>query len=127
MSEKSDAVIAELPRLRRYGMALLRDKALADDLVQDTVERALTRLHLWQSGTNMRSWLFTIMHNLHVNGARRQQNRQRDVSIDDVQPPALGVDAQIDALRLRDAASALEILPGEQREVVLLVALEGMS
>lgn len=55
MDDKVQAVIAELPRLRRYAIALLRDRTRADDLVQDTVERALTRLHLWQTGTNMRS------------------------------------------------------------------------
>ncbi len=64
---KRQAVVAELPRLRRYARALLKDPVAADDLVQDCVERALSRLSLFKAGTNMRSWLFTITHNLHVN------------------------------------------------------------
>lgn len=127
MDDKVQAVIAELPRLRRYAIALLRDRTRADDLVQDTVERALTRLHLWQTGTNMRSWLFTIMHNLHVNAVRKLSNRQSEVPLDDIAPPAVPGNSQIDALRLRDAAAGLDQLPAEQREVVLLVALEGMT
>lgn len=127
MTDKSEAVIAEIPRLRRYAIALLRNSVHADDLVQDTVERALTRLHLWQSGTNMRSWLFTIMHNLHVNATRRKYGRQKEVPLEDVHLPSVSGEAQIDTLRLRDASSALERLPTEQRQVVLLVALEGLS
>ena len=68
---KRELLIAEIPRLRRYAIALLRDRTAADDLVQDVVLRALDRLHLWRDGTNMRTWLFTIMHNLHANDMRR--------------------------------------------------------
>ena len=127
MEDKAQAVIAELPRLRRYAFALLRDGAAADDLVQDTVERALTRLHLWRSGTNMRGWLFTIMHNLHVNAARRRHQHQREVPLEGAPVPSVSADPPIDALRIRDAAAGLDKLPIEQRQVVLLVALEGMS
>ena len=68
---KRELLIAEIPRLRRYAIALLRDRIAADDLVQDVVLRALDRLHLWRDGTNMRTWLFTILHNLHANDMRR--------------------------------------------------------
>ena len=63
----SDDILAEIPRLRRYAYVLLRDQVSADDLVQDSLERALSRQNLFQPGTNLRAWLFTIMHNLHVN------------------------------------------------------------
>ena len=63
----TDDILAEIPRLRRYAYVLLRDQSAADDLVQDSLERALSRQNLFQPGTNLRAWLFTIMHNLHVN------------------------------------------------------------
>jgi hypothetical protein len=62
---------AEIPRLRRYARALARDVAAADDLVQDCLARALGKLHLWQEGTDLRAWLFTILHNQYVNQVRR--------------------------------------------------------
>ncbi|MEK9662754.1 MAG: sigma factor [Alphaproteobacteria bacterium] len=74
---KREAVVAEIPRLRRYAIALMRDRSAADDLMQDCVVRALDKLHLWRDGTNMRTWLFTMMHNLHAN-EMRQRSRMRD-------------------------------------------------
>jgi DNA-directed RNA polymerase specialized sigma24 family protein len=59
-----EAIAGEIPRLRRYARALMKDATAADDLVQDCVERALSRLHLYTTGTNLRAWLFTIMHGL---------------------------------------------------------------
>jgi RNA polymerase sigma-70 factor, ECF subfamily len=69
---KRQAVVAEIPRLRRYAIALKRDRTEADDLVHDVVLRALGKLHLWREGANMRTWLFIIMHNLHANEMRRR-------------------------------------------------------
>ncbi len=126
-----DGIVEHLPRLRRYARALLRDPAAADDLVQSCIERALSKQHLFKSGTNMRAWLFTIMHNVHVNLARKRMQTANTMSLDQagdragelpVTPPS-----QEDALRVRDLARALEQLPDEQRQVVLLVGLEGMS
>ena len=59
-----------IPRLRRYARALVGDRATADDLVQDTLERAWAKLHLYRRGTDLRAWLFTVMHNVHVNRVR---------------------------------------------------------
>lgn len=117
---------AEIPRLRRFARAMVRDAALADDLVQECLERALSRLHLWRPGTNLRAWLFTILRNLHINGIRR---RQVLVDIDGEILGGLGAaaGAQIVHLELRDLQRALAILPTEQREVVLLIGLEGIS
>lgn len=116
----------EIPRLRRFARAMVRDAVLADDLVQECLERALSRLHLWQPGTNLRAWLFTILRNLHINGIRR---RQTVVDIDDEAQAAIGSapGSQMDRLELRDLHRALQILPTEQREVVLLIGLEGIS
>ncbi|PWC54002.1 RNA polymerase subunit sigma-70 [Azospirillum sp. TSO22-1] len=105
---------------------MVRDATLADDLVQECLERALSRLHLWRPGSNLRAWLFTILRNLHINGIRR---RQAVVDIDGEGQAAIGAasGAQIVRLELRDLRRALGMLPNEQREVVLLIGLEGIS
>jgi len=116
------------PALRRYARALLRDVDAAADLVQDTLERALSRLHLFQVGSNPRAWLFTILHNLHVNAARRGRRFVANVAPDGEQRAPSGVAAeQHGALIVRDLARALEMLGDDQRQVVLLVGLEEMS
>jgi RNA polymerase sigma-70 factor (ECF subfamily) len=71
MDEVVRLIEAEIPRLRRYARALLRDPDRADDLAQDTLLRGLEKSHLYRSGTDLRAWLFTIMHNQHVNSVRR--------------------------------------------------------
>jgi len=125
--DPTDGIAEHLPRLRRYARALTRDPAQADDLVQDCVERALVKIHLFQPGTDLRAWLFTIMHNVHVNFLRKQTGAPGSVPLETLhEPPALPP-AQEDALSARDMASALLRLPVEQRQVVLLVGLEDMS
>ncbi|MBP2303105.1 RNA polymerase sigma factor [Azospirillum picis] len=116
----------EIPRLRRFARAMVRDATLADDLVQECLERALSRLHLWRPGTNLRAWLFTILRNLHINGVRR---RQPVVDIDAEAQAAIGAapGSQFVRMELRDLRRALGLLPNEQREVVLLIGLEGIS
>ena len=122
------AVVAELPRLRRYARALLRDSVSADDLVQDCVERALSRLTLFRAGTNMRSWLFTIMHNVYVNSVRRRSHApDRDVLTPGVADSHPTPPEQHAALVARDIARSLGLLSDEHREIVLLVDLEDMS
>jgi len=116
---------AEIPRLRRYARALLRDEDRADDLVQETLLRGLEKSHLYTSGTDLRAWLFTIMHNQYVNSVRRAV-RQRDAIV--VEKMHLASPApQIARLELRDLESAIACLPGEQRETLLLIGLEGMK
>ena len=127
MSKKVEAVLREVPRLRRYVVALLADRGRADDLVQDTLERALSRLHLWQSGTDMRRWLFTIMHNLHVNQVRRAIRRGSEAAIEDVEDRLVQNASQTDSVVVRDLNRAMQELPSEQVEVLVLVALEGMA
>ncbi len=77
-----DAVEAHIPSLRRYALVLLRyDEQRADDLVQDCLERALSRWHLWRRPGNLRGWLFTIMHNIYVNDVARVVARPDVVEI----------------------------------------------
>ncbi|MRR51447.1 MAG: sigma-70 family RNA polymerase sigma factor [Rhodocyclaceae bacterium] len=116
-----------LPRLRRYARALTGERFAADDLVQDTLERALSRFALFRHGTRLDAWLLTIMHNLFVNQVRRQATQPPHDSIDEeFVEPAMPA-TQGDALGLRDLDRALAQLPVEQREVLLLVSLEELS
>jgi RNA polymerase sigma-70 factor (ECF subfamily) len=122
---ESNAILAEIPRLRRYARALLGDRAAADDLVQDTLERAWARITQWRAGSDLRAWLFSIMHNLRVDQLRRPQLPTLPIEDDDLAGQTRPT--QSDELEVRDLASALGHLPDEQREVLLLVALEEMS
>jgi len=119
------AILAEIPRLRRYARALLGNRAAADDLVQDTLERAWQKLSQWREDSDLRAWLFGIMHNLRIDQLRRQQPLTRPVEDGDYEQPTRPT--QNDTLELQDLESALLQLPDEQREIVLLVALEEMS
>jgi RNA polymerase sigma-70 factor, ECF subfamily len=127
MSEIHRLVEQEIPRLRRYARALTRSADRADDLVQDTLLRAISKAHLWQTGTNIRAWLFTIMHNQHVNVVRRAVHEQRTIDIDEKPSSLVATTDPTASTRLRDLDRALTRLPDEQREVILLVGLEGMS
>ena len=125
VASRREAVAAEIPRLRRYARALTGDDGEADDLIQDTLERGLARLDQWRDGENPRKWLFSILHNLHVDGLRRKSRRPPHVGLDNV-----GVEQSApaaDGASGRDLDRALQLLSGEQRRVVLLVGLEGLS
>ena len=117
---------AEIPRLRRYARALTRDVVTADDLVQDCLTRALGRLHLWQEGSDLRAWLFTILHNQYVNHIRRSVREGAAVGLNESEPLLRRAPQQSKRLELRDLERAIAKLPDEQREVILLVGIEGM-
>ena len=114
-----------VPRLRRYARALAGNRDDADDLVQDTLERAWSRAGLWRGVADMRAWLFSIMHNLHVDALRR--GRLALVPIDEHTPEGSVPASQAERLAVLDLQAALDRLPAEQREVLLLVALEDMA
>ena len=118
----SGAILTELPRLRRYARALVGDRAAADDLVQDTLERAWTRIAQWRAGSDLRAWLFSIMHNLRVDQLRRPGLAIRAIDDADFAVPTRAT--QSDGLEVIDLEAALARLPEEQRAVLLLVALE---
>ena len=121
---EAERLVDLIPRLRRYARALVGDRASADDLVQDTLERAWAKLHLYRRGTDLRAWLFTVMHNVHVNKVRA--TRATD-TLDDEMPELALRPPQGDALVVRDLDRAIALLPAEQRSVLLLVTLEDMS
>jgi RNA polymerase sigma-70 factor (ECF subfamily) len=116
----------EIPRLRRYARALTRDTTAADDLVQECLTRALAKRHLWQVGTDLRAWLFTILHNQHVTHIRRGVRERQAVSLAEIANTGVAATAQGKRLELRDLERALACLSEEQRAVVLLVGLEGL-
>jgi len=113
-----------VPRLRRYARALVGNRDDADDLVQDTLERAWARSALWHGVADMRAWLFSIMHNLHVDGVRRP--KLTTMPTDD-HPEVATAPTQGERLAVLDLQAALDLLPVEQKEIVLLVALEDMA
>ena len=118
---------AVVPRLRRYARALTGTREAADDLTQDALERAWQKRALWQPGTDLRAWMFTIMHNVFVTGTRKGRPI---VSLDDLgvedNRPAAGTSVET-GIVLGELARSLALLPEEQREVLLLVGLEQFS
>jgi RNA polymerase sigma factor (sigma-70 family) len=116
-----------IPSLRRYARSLMRNPSAADDLVQDCLERAVSRWHQRRDG-NTRAWLFTILHNLAVNHFRQSATRGRHVTIDETNESEFGQDAvQEQKLMYRDVLDKLARLPEDQRAVLLLVAVEDLS
>ena len=115
-----------LPQLRRYARALTGDPAWADDLVQDTAERALARWKGFRPDSNLRAWLLTILRHLYID----QLRVRREIAVDDESAPWRNLEAprgEVDGLVLRDVQRALYCLPVEQREVMLLVCVEELS
>jgi RNA polymerase sigma-70 factor (ECF subfamily) len=118
-------LVDQIPRLRRYARALTGDVVRADDLVQDTLERAWRKQALWRHGSDLRAWLFTLMHNLHAN-QRRSESAAMLVDYDTRDLPAPGA-LDEDGAALRDILRGIAQLPLEMREVILLVGLEQFS
>jgi RNA polymerase sigma-70 factor, ECF subfamily len=127
MNEFERLLESAIPSLRRYARALTRNAASADDLVQNGLIRALEKQHLWQPGTNLRAWLFTILHNQYVNDFRRAL-RASELDPIDEEESVWKTEPVVDcSLELRDLERALGMLREEQRAVVLLIGLEGLQ
>ncbi|MCE4223112.1 sigma-70 family RNA polymerase sigma factor [Methylobacterium sp. C25] len=118
-----------IPALRRYAVSLLRDRSDADDLVQDTLELAITRWHQRRDDGSVRSWLFAIVHNLAISRLRQRHRRGGShLPIDDAHEAVLAMPPRQEAgLQHRDLVRALDALPEDQRSVLLLVTVEGLS
>lgn len=118
----------ELPHLRRFARALVGDASLADDLVQDCIERALTKAHLYDPARPLRAWLYAVLRNLFISGLRRNGRSTVVKSVDDLAADE-GAErpVQEDRLSLAMINDALDQLPQQHREVIVLVALEEMS
>jgi RNA polymerase sigma-70 factor (ECF subfamily) len=123
-------MVAHLPRLRRFTLSLTGNAADADDLVQDTVERALANLHRWEQGTRLDSWMFRIAQNLFIDQVRAKKRRRAVVSenLEAAENVATdGVRAAHSAIAFARMKQALGELPEEQRSAVALVLIDGMS
>jgi RNA polymerase sigma factor (sigma-70 family) len=117
-----------IPSLRRYARVLTGDAWTADDLVQDTLERACSKWRLWVVGSDLRAWLFTLMHNIFINQVRRslrQASAGTTVNVDDVESEMAAPEAG--ATQALDLQRCLLRLPEDQRVVLLLVSLEDLS
>ena len=123
-------LVAAIPRLRRYARVLTGDAVRADDLVQDTLARAWEKRRLWREGSDLRAWLFTIMHNVHVNQIALLRREASNVSLDadtgnaSWQPPVRA--NQLERVELMEIVEQMGRLSGEQREVLMLAAVEEM-
>lgn len=123
-----NAILAHIPGLRRYARALTGDAWAADDLVQDTLERACSRWRLWLAGSDLRAWLFTVMHNLFISQYRQRQSRQAGIHLVNMEDVADALHSPHSAPETAiDLQRCLLCLPEEQRVVLLLVTLEDLS
>ena len=115
-----------IPALRRYAYALTRDHTDADDLVQDTLERALSRWMLRRPDGELRAWLFAILRNLYINTWRRRRRQGTSVELDEATMPATAA-RQESVLEVHDVLAAIDQLPEEQKSLLLLVGVEDFS
>jgi RNA polymerase sigma-70 factor, ECF subfamily len=128
MPDRVALIEVQIPGLRRFACALLRgDRERADDLVQDTLERALSRWHLRRTEGNLRGWLYTILYNRFLSDQHRLKRRgPHDALTEETKLP--GIDGgQDSALEHRDLLRAFTALPEEQRSVLLLIGVEDLS
>lgn len=130
MDETKWLITREIPRLRRFALTLAKTPEEADDLVQDCLERAIRKRHLWRRRGSIRSWLYRVLYNLFVNQGAQRRCRWQQVSIGDA-PEA---DARLSAparqehhVACRDIGEAMKDLPRDQRAAIVLVAVEGLS
>jgi RNA polymerase sigma-70 factor (ECF subfamily) len=120
-------ILALIPRLERYARVLTRDVVRADDLVQDCLARALEKIHLWEPGSDLRAWLFTILYRQHISHTRRDARHREGVELQGSDASLVFPANQTARLELRDLERGLAKLPEEQRSVILLVGMEGMD
>jgi RNA polymerase sigma-70 factor, ECF subfamily len=128
MRDRTALIEAQIPGLRRFACALMRgDREGADDLVQDTLERALSHWHRRRSEGNLRGWLYTILYHRFLSHQHRLRRRgPHDGLTDGIDLPGIegGQDA---ALEHRDLLRAFSSLPDEQQAVLLLIGVEDLS
>lgn len=123
-AELSDA----LPALRRFAFSLTRNEDDADDLVQDSVERALAKAHYFEAGTNLKSWLFTLCKRLFLNQMRRRQTQGHAIDIDDAPQSKIAEDASQEiSAECRETLERFETLPMRDKVVLSLIVVEGVK
>lgn len=128
MDDVQSRMIGLLPRLRRFALALTGDKDKADDLVQDTCERALSNIGQWQAGTSLDSWMFRIAQNIWIDHHRSRRSRGEQHSIDDMAdlPGVDGRQFTEARLTLQSVTDGISRLPPDQQVLVAMVCVEGI-
>ncbi|MCG7392218.1 sigma-70 family RNA polymerase sigma factor [Microvirga sp. ACRRW] len=127
MDEIAALLEPQIPGLRRYAWALLRDDEAADDLVQDTLERAIRHWSQRRRDGDLKAWLFTIQRNLFLNGLRKRRTHGVQVGVEVLDDVSASVDTPESHAGLRDILAGLDALPEEQRSVLLLIGVEDLS
>ena len=122
-----DEIEAAIPALRRYAMALVRDATRADDLVQDCLERAVAKRHLWRGDGPLQAWLFRILINRHRDLLRASPLPGHLVAVDDLLHEPAVAGTQDGHMALREVHAAMGRLPVDQREALLMVAIGGKT
>jgi len=117
----------EIPRLRRYAMALTRDRDRADDLVQDCLERAIRKRHLWRRYGSIQNWLYRVLYNVFLNQLAQRNKHCRHIPIDEMGAELSEPARQEQQVACGDIAAAMQALPADQRAAIALTAIEGMS
>jgi RNA polymerase sigma-70 factor (ECF subfamily) len=123
----AEELVLHVTSLRRYALLLIGNATDADDAVQETLTRVLARTRTWHAIDDMRAYLFSTLHNVFIDTTRRERRMPSDYLSEDLLASLTSPANQQKRLELRDTIAALEKLPIEQREVVLLVGLEGLS
>jgi RNA polymerase sigma-70 factor (ECF subfamily) len=126
LNETYSLIIAEIPRLRRYARFLVRDPELADDLVQECLTRAVAKLDTWEVGSNMRAWLFVILHNAYISHWRRVKRSPTTVEMSPSDPALAVTGTQEQHLGMIDVQTAFNKLGEDHKQILLMVGVEGL-
>jgi RNA polymerase sigma-70 factor (ECF subfamily) len=126
LDETYALIVAEIPRLRRYARFLVRDPELADDLVQECLTRAVAKLDTWEIGSNMRAWLFVILHNAYISHWRRVKRSPATVEMSPSDPALAVVGSQEQHLGMIDVQTAFNKLGEDHKQILLMVGVEGL-
>ena len=126
-AEFCDTIVSHIPALRAYARVLQQDREAADDLVQDCLARAVEKQHLWQPGTNLKSWLFTILRNLFINDVRRHNRRPDTLGDPKTQSNLSQPEQQTGVTEVQELEFAFHQLPEQHRTALALVVIQGMQ
>jgi len=126
VDDTSWLIAREIPRLRRYALTLVNEPEVADDLVQDTLERAIRKRRQWRRRGAIRSWLYRILYNVFVNRCVANEKHKGNIGLDDV-PQLWSQSRQEDQAHCRDISRAMQRLPYDQRAAIALTAVEGLA
>lgn len=127
MDEVKWLMAREIPRLRRYALSLTNDPAAADDLVQDCLERAIRKRHLWKRHGSIRNWLYKVLYNVFLNQGTQRRRARSQMTLEDMPGEPSEPARQESEVACKDITAAMQQLPEDQRAAISLTALEGLS